>query len=257
MRITTKLIAFISAFLLCTGAVSCKKDDTLQYNNITMGNVTDGLFTSDQGNIFHVADQNPGCVGKLDTMKRAIILCDVLCKTLGGQDNEYDIRLNGMASVRVKDIQFNDTDVEGQIYKEDPVNIEQLWISGGYINMYVSFYYKSGSTAVHEINLLKRKAEEGYLFRLVHNSNGDVITDETMNEYVMAGGYFSFPVTSIITEEVADIRFEWLWYQTVGSSNNININTTGYITTTFSGFRMDGFQHTPATISLASAANLM
>ena len=81
MRSANRIIAFVSAAILCAGAVSCKKDPTLQYNNLTMGNVTEGVFTSDQGNIFNVVDQS--CYGRLDTMKRAIILCDVLNKTTG------------------------------------------------------------------------------------------------------------------------------------------------------------------------------
>ena len=160
MKVTTKLIALISVFILCAGAVSCKKDTTLQYNNLTMGNVTEGLFTSDQGNIFNVVEQDRACYGRLDTMKRAIILCDVLNKTTGGQENEYDVRLTAMSPVKVKDIILDDkveditpnakensvesteegTD-EGNdqnVYREDPVTISQVWISGGYINMYVT-----------------------------------------------------------------------------------------------------------------------
>ena len=69
MNIITKTIAGIAAGIIALAAVSCSKDDTIRYNNATMGNIVDGRFVSDQGNIFNVMEQN--CSGKLDTMKRA------------------------------------------------------------------------------------------------------------------------------------------------------------------------------------------
>ena len=53
---TRKTVAYIIAAFLCLAAVSCKKDNTIQYNNATMGNIVNGTFTSDQGNIFNVAE---------------------------------------------------------------------------------------------------------------------------------------------------------------------------------------------------------
>lgn len=268
MRITNRVIAFISASILCIGAVSCKKDTTLQYYNITMGNVTEGRFTSDQGNIFNVVEQDKACYGKLDTMKRVIILCDVLNKTTGGLDNEYDIRLNAMSSVKVKDIildgkvedieakspeESTDEVIDENVYKEDPVTINQVWISGGYINMLVQLPFKQSSKTVHEINLLKMETEKGYAFRLVHNANGETMTESTMHAFVEGNGYFSFPISSIITEDEAEVRFEWKWYKVLGTS--IDINTTGYYYTEFTYKK--GYEHIPAGLSLSSTVRAM
>ena len=69
-----KSFIYIAA-ILSFAAVSCQLDDTLYYNNLTMGNVVDGRFLSDQGNIFNIVEQN--CGGNLSQEKRAIVLCDV------------------------------------------------------------------------------------------------------------------------------------------------------------------------------------
>lgn len=273
MRSANRIIAFVSAAILCAGAVSCKKDPTLQYNNLTMGNVTEGVFTSDQGNIFNVVDQS--CYGRLDTMKRAIILCDVLNKTTGGLENEYDVRLTAMSPVRVKDIildgkveditssaeenngesteEGTDEGADQNVYREDPVTVSQVWISGGYINMYVTLPYKQSSKTIHEINLVKTETKDGYEFRLVHNANGETMTDSTMYDFVEGGGYFSFPISSIITEDEADVRIVWKWYRTLGTS--IDINTTGFYFTEFTYKK--GYEHIPAGLSLASTVRAM
>lgn len=45
----TLMAAFAALFL----SVSCEEDTTLKYGNVTMGNITEDKFTSDQGNIFN------------------------------------------------------------------------------------------------------------------------------------------------------------------------------------------------------------
>ena len=57
MKVIAKSIIFIMAAI--AALTSCKKDDTLRYYNNTMGNVVDGTFTSDQGNIFSCGTELP------------------------------------------------------------------------------------------------------------------------------------------------------------------------------------------------------
>ena len=52
----------ISIALIAFAVVSCEDDRTTYYNNRTMGNVVDGRFISDKGNVFNVVDQT--CDGK-------------------------------------------------------------------------------------------------------------------------------------------------------------------------------------------------
>ena len=93
--------AFICIAAAAVAAVSCQKDDTLQYNNLTMGNIVEGKFVSDQGNVFNIVDQS--CIGELGKEKRAMVLCDVLNQTDGGAANEYDVRLTNFTRVLEKD----------------------------------------------------------------------------------------------------------------------------------------------------------
>ena len=99
--------------VLSLASVSCAKDDTLYYSNLTMGNIVDGKFISDQGNIFNIEEQE--CTGNLESLSRAMILCDVLKKT-EGSENEYDIRLIDFVSVLEKDaltLETADAEEEG------------------------------------------------------------------------------------------------------------------------------------------------
>ena len=48
--------AIITIAALLFAAASCKKDDTLRYNNVTMGNIEGETIVSDQGNIFNIIE---------------------------------------------------------------------------------------------------------------------------------------------------------------------------------------------------------
>ena len=71
-RIKGIIICIIAAAFIS----SCKQDETLRYNNLTMGNIVNGTFVSDQGNIFNVVEKT--CEGNLEEMERALVICDVL-----------------------------------------------------------------------------------------------------------------------------------------------------------------------------------
>ena len=71
-RIKGIIICIIAAVFIS----SCKQDETLRYNNLTMGNIVNGTFVSDQGNIFNVVEKT--CEGNLEEMERALVICDVL-----------------------------------------------------------------------------------------------------------------------------------------------------------------------------------
>ena len=72
--ITSALIAIISL-------ASCKKDDTICYNNLTMGNIVDGNIVSDQGNTFDITGAPLDLSQETFKYGRVILLCDVMKKT--------------------------------------------------------------------------------------------------------------------------------------------------------------------------------
>lgn len=258
MNIINKgLNIFIAAIAAVSIVSSCQKDDTLQYNNATMGNIVDGRFVSDQGNIFNVVDQT--CPGDLPSMSRAFVVCDVLNRTAAGAENEYDVRVNQIATVLDKEIVYH-TNTTQEMFIQDPIHVEYAWISGGYVNLYIMVPMKSGSDTKHMINLVHEGAmidpatnEEisgTYRFTLRHNANGDKITPEQTINYVLGGGYVSFPLSSYITEKEAKFSIEWVWHKNVGAGLSSETETKGLVTT----YSAEGFQHAPKSTTAQQMA---
>ena len=251
-RFIKKAIYFITVLAVAGCLHSCEKDDTLMYNNATLGNVVDGRFISDQGNIFNFVEQL--CSGDITTMTRAMVVCDVLNKTASGESNEYDVRVTQIAKVLAKNIVFHEN-VNDDMLVQDPIHIEYAWISGGYMNLYIMFPIKVASTTSHLINLVHEGAmidpqtnEEisgTYRFSLRHNSFGDKATSDSPMEYALAGGYVSFPLNNYITEKEADLSIEWVYR----SGDGENEEDTGKRAVT-ARYKSDGFQHAPQGIAL-------
>ncbi len=215
MNIVTRTIIGCTAAIVALAAVSCSKDNTLRYNNATMGNIVDGRFVSDQGNTFNIVEQN--YPGRLDTMKRAFIICDIL-NTTEGTDDEYDVRLNYMIKVLTKDpvILSENTDEEKMV--NDPILLSDLWISGGYVNAILTVPVKSDGGRQHLINFVvddTAQKDSTYTFMFRHNAYGEVLADDNSANQgmVLANAYVSFPISSVIKEDSAKLVFTWNSYK--------------------------------------------
>lgn len=233
----------IVALMIATA--SCKKDDTLRYNNVTMGNVVNGTFVSDQGNMFNVVENNSG--KKIEDEKRAIISCDVL-RQVAGTENEYEVRLNSLASVFTKSpIKAGEiTDEEKMV--ENPISISDIWYAGGYMNLQILFFIKENSNTTHQLNLVLNETDttkDGYSFTLRHNAYGDLPDDENTDfqDYVIAGTFVSFPISDIIKEDETKITINWKWYESAGMG--ITTNLEDYTFT--SNWKRNIFEQVPAT----------
>lgn len=249
-----KSIISMAAAVLALTAVSCQQDDTLYYNNLTMGNIVDGRFVSDQGNTFNVVEQV--CVGNLQNHERAMVLCDVLNETKGAS-NEYDVRLTSFSSVLAKDAVALEEAAEGDIAVQDPIHVDQLWYSGGYFNMYIQFHYDNVTpdNEKHFVNLVWSKDEEGkYILNLRHNSYGDAWTSENSSKLIISGGYVSFPITKFIEEDEATLILNWKWYKSPG---------TGYDFTTEKDYffeyewKRTGYEQIPKSLSPKSTPEIL
>ena len=250
---------YLAAAIAVSFNTSCQKDNTLQYNNATMGNIVNGRFVSDQGNIFNIVDQQ--CDGKLDTMKRAFVVCDVLNKTESGASNEYDVRVNHIASVLTKNV-VTSADVKEEMTVQDPVHVEYAWVAGGYVNLFVMFPVKVGSTAKHLINLVhegeiidsqtEQPVPGSYRFTLRHNAYNDKITPEQEYDYVLSGGYVSFQLNNYILANEADFSIEWVWHKSVGAGLSSETETRSLTTK----YTTESYQHAPQTLSTRAAANV-
>ena len=237
-----RLIIFIVAGIAALAATSCDKDNTLRYNNFTMGNIVDGKFVSDQGNTFNIVEQT--CEGRLDTLKRAFTICDILSST---GTNEYDVRLNYITSVLTKAPLLSSEIEDMSEMANDPALLSDLWISGGYINLYITVPIKIGSDTKHMINLIldETAKEDGtYTFTLRHDASGEILKEGQNTNMVLAAGYVSFPVSHLIKEDQAKIRIKWYSYR-MASPNMISSQTENYSTERL--YKKDSFEQVPST----------
>lgn len=249
MRTLDKIFISAAIGIMAIAATSCQKDSTLYYGNLTMGNVKEGRFVSDQGNIFNVVDQT--CLGQLDTMKRAIMVCDVLNAT-EGKANEYDIRLTQLSSVLTKTPLSVAEAAEGDAAVKNPVLIDRLWFSGGYLNMYVVVPFDRTKNVKHLINLVYSHDDNGDpVMELRHNAFSDLRDDTNVN-MVLGGSYVSFPILDIIGGDSAKITIKNLWYEVAGSA---------YLSTEKEyifeyDWKREGFEHVPTDIAVKSFSNI-
>lgn len=249
MKNTLRHIISIAIAFTALCAASCQKDNTLYYNNLTMGNVVDGRFVSDQGNTFNVVEQT--CKGQLDTMKRAIMVCDVLNAT-EGKENEYDVRLTQLSSVLTKAPLTLEDAAEGDAAVKNPVLIDHFWYSGGYINMYVVVPFDSSKKVKHLINMVHSVADDGSIvLELRHNAFSDLRDDNNVN-MTLGGTYVSFPILDVIKKDSAKIIVKWLWYETAGMAySSIEKEYSEEYQ-----WKRDGFEQVPQTLSLRSPKEL-
>ena len=194
--------------------ISCKEDETLAYNNVTMGNIEGDCIVSDQGNTFEITES----LVKADLTEfkygRVILSCDVLKKTA---ENRYSIRLTNIASVLSKPVVYADsiTPEADSLNVDNPIIIQDIWYGGGYINMLILFAIKSESQKRHLINLIyngvvtDENELENYTFTLRHNAYGDVPTEDDVEDYRSSYGYVSFPVAELIKGDKATITLNW------------------------------------------------
>ena len=206
--------SIITLGLVAAAAVtSCKKDDTICYNNVTMGNIVGETIVSDQGNTFDIVE-TPYEINLSDyTYGRIILSCDVLTQTA---ENRYDIRLHGIESVLTKPAVKKSTITDEELEVEDAIIIRDIWFGGGYINMLIEFAHKNGSETKHFINLIHddTSTEEGYSFILRHNAYGEVPAEgET---YRRSNGYVSFPISQLIEGDQAEISIKWKSHKMTG-----------------------------------------
>ena len=233
-------IVLAAAFL---GAVSCSEDRTILYNDLAMGDIVNGKFISDAGFTYIPVEQK--CDGQLESMDRAIILCDILKKV---SPTEYEVRINQMSKVLKKDCLKSDEVEDLSELGDDPVLIKNAWISAGYLNMETRITFLEGSTKSHLLNLLYDKEENNtdtLHFKLLHNGYGECYPTKKMIDegnvteganYAIGTAYASFPITGFLPEgkDVIPMKVKYTWYvstsEGVITSDTYTRSVTGYLT---------------------------
>lgn len=260
IRIITSILS--AAVLLLS--VSCKKDETINYGNVTMGNFVGDKFISDQGNEFTIVENLTG--EEIKDIKRAIMQCDVLQKTTG-TENGYDVRVSYVGEVLTKmPLTFEEAGTDPEKTVEDPILVEQAWISGGYLNMYVMFEMQVSPKLEenkHMINLVYDPASTGtgkIVFALRHNAYGETLggsqteeedADAKSKEIVqwgLAGAYVSFQLCDIITDQNAELTLQWKQHIINENGWQAAVEDKSHKMT----YSKDRFEHAPLTLKSKS-----
>ena len=212
----------IFCILLATAILaSCKKDETLRYNNMTMGNIQGNEIISDQGNIFIIKESLFNVDLSSFESKRVMLSCDVLRESA---ERTYDIRLTGITGVLTKNVKtISDSTPAEDLHVNNPFVIKEIWYSGGYLNMAIETAHKTGSETPHYINLVHEPSEgEGSAYTLIlrHNAQGEVPTEED-SDFYGAVGYVSFPISRYIKEDSAKIILKWNSHKFTGNGYSL------------------------------------
>ena len=260
MKLFKRIIFYTVAGLLLFNIVSCKKDETLRYGNVTMGNRVNGKFISDQGNTFNLVEINAKI--NFDKFRRGIMQCDVL-REVG--EKEYDVRVNYMDTVFTKaPILASVAAEDAEKTVMDPIHVEQLWVSGGYVNMYIVFEIQINpmlENSKHMINLVlddSKSVKGKYNFTLRHNSFGETFTtlntEETVPEvstlasaqinWGFAGSYVTFPIADLIKDQTAEITIDWTSHIITDFAWSAKTEEKSYKIS----YSKDYFEHAPLSI---------
>ena len=101
---------------------------------------------------------------------RAFVVYTLLSDEFPGYD--HAVKVLDLKSILTKPVAENLAEANDSIYGTDPVNISDIWIGDGYLNVVFEFNY--GGNAVHYINLLEQIEEDNpYLFEFRHNAYDD------------------------------------------------------------------------------------
>lgn len=222
-RLLTTIIIVLG--VLC-GATSClqnETDSTLLYGYTAIGNMQDGVFVSDYNQKFHILIKD--CTGSLDTCSRVVIYCDIL-QQLDQVGLEYNIRLRGFASpVMSNPVPASKAAGVGN----DPVDMNQGWVSGGYLNLYVRYPYLASSGVNHTLNLVyddTRSGSDTLYFSLKHNAFEETLLSGkyTMSELSLYHTYASFPISQYMPAGKSEVVvvLDWDWYNSDDAGNVID-----------------------------------
>ena len=109
---------------------------------------------------------------------------------------DHAVKILDLKSILTKPVAENLNDENDETYGTDPVNITDMWIGDGYLNIIFEFNY--GGNAVHYINLIKNESvRTPFFFEFRHNAYDD-------SERYRRKGIVAFDLSSIDTngEEV-------------------------------------------------------
>lgn len=199
----------LSATLVALCAVSCVWNTPL-YNDTTMADVIDATtLKTDAGITYKVVDQL--CDGTLEAGKRVLAACNVMKKKT---ETEYDVELvTFLVPLKKETVKSSSvTDPLG----DDPVFVNSLWISGGYLNMRFTVQ-ELEEGKVHTMNLewLDTQPADTLRFVMHHDDgiDGIHIPSDEDRDVMYGSAYATFPIKALVPAGVKEmpVKINWNW----------------------------------------------
>ncbi|MCR5017840.1 MAG: hypothetical protein K6A64_03500 [Bacteroidales bacterium] len=207
MRIL-KATAIIAATLL---AVSCFKDNTILYREITMAEVINpNQVVTDAGLTYTIVEK--AGEGSLEGLSRVLIYCNVLKQT---GDKEFDIQLLDFLSPLKKDaVRTSTLTKPDDGLGNDPISVRSAWVSAGYLNLGLAVLILD-SEKDHTINLEFDDTAPMDTLRFTVRHDDGVSDDLNIfaEDNVTGGAYATFPIANLLPEGVSTlpVKLTWVW----------------------------------------------
>lgn len=232
MNLFTRYAAAAIAVLSVACACSRQELDLPIAVNVTMtGSISGDTFTDDQGLDYRITGTAEGV--SLTDMDRALVTVNVIEKI---SDKEYSAYLLSLYKPLCKKVAMLSAATD-EMLGEDPVLIDAGWISGGYVNLSITFSRFRGSETAHQIELVMDDSatDDGTLhLTLHHNGFGEGFADEgNRSSFTDVAGFVCFDVSGLLPDgtDSMPVSITAPWYETVGddirTGNVIEIVTEG------------------------------
>jgi len=225
------LILFAATLIGMSACDFTPEESFVIYNDTELCSVVNGKILTDNNLIYEVVENEANA--KLEDYDRVVIVCDIVKLN---QDGSYQIKLKSISKIQTKDFLESTSLSEGEALSMDPISLQSIWFSGGYLNIGFAFYAKTGSTNPHTIDLIVQRpseAGEKLTFYLRHNAEGENVTENNFDDYNLVGSYISFRAEEFFpANSSTEIDVKWVWYRDNGtpdSADVIEFSETGTI----------------------------
>lgn len=216
-----RFIAYaLLAAMIMAGAASCGKEGgskrPIAYGVRTTGSITNGVFIDDKGIEHEIQELEKGVMKPADE-PRVLATFDLLKEI---SEKRYAIRLTSLFRPLIKDA-ITLTGADEKDLAQDPIFIQEGWISAGYLNIGFTFTQKKESETPHTLNLVldDTQPSDTLRFTLRHNGAGEGLANEgDKNEYKYGTGFACFKIESMMPEGKTEIPITITapWYEIVG-----------------------------------------
>lgn len=204
-----------AATAVVVAALSCSKDETVIYSDVTMGTLTgDTGILTDEGNIYDIVDGKTA--DGIEPGTRVFVSCDILGRA-DAAARRYDVKLNSI-EVPVLGEAAESEDVDLSEWT-DAVSVSDAWISAGYLNLYCVWIGRRDSSAEHGLMLVHSGVRADTVsFSLVHDAKDEGFYKDTAVPSDLKTIYktATFPIGKYLSGENVTVKLSWTWHRTDG-----------------------------------------